>query len=121
MKSLKTAMNKLRNRRGETMVESLIAVLIASLAMAGLAGMVASSTKMIRDSRTRLEAYYSANNAVAEQKVSAAADEGSFGFKEVFANGTSQAIVLTDEDEARLSVHYYLNDTVATQVVSFGK
>ena len=50
---------KLKNRAGETLSEVLIALLIAALALTILANMISASSKMILDSRRRLENYYS--------------------------------------------------------------
>ncbi len=55
---------KLRGARGETIAEVLLSLLIASVAMLLLAGLIASSTRMIKNSREKLEKYYDQNRAL---------------------------------------------------------
>ena len=58
MKRLK---RKLRAGKGEALVETLAALLVAVIALAILVGMIMSSSKLIRDSRTRFDSYYAAD------------------------------------------------------------
>ena len=63
----KAFLKKLRNRAGETLTETLVALLIASLALVMLASMISSTTRIVTQSKTRLETYYKNNNQVAAQ------------------------------------------------------
>ena len=52
---------KLTSTAGESISETLISLLVASLALLMLAGAVSSATGMITKSRTKLEKYYESN------------------------------------------------------------
>ena len=52
---------KLKSRAGETISETLVSLLIASLALVMLAAAMSSATGMITKSRTKLEKYYDEN------------------------------------------------------------
>ncbi|MDO5491496.1 MAG: hypothetical protein Q4F96_03740 [Bacillota bacterium] len=56
---------RIRSRAGETIAETLVALLIAALALTMLAGAVSAASNMIRDSRTALNNYYSKTENVA--------------------------------------------------------
>ena len=53
-----------RNKNGETLIETLAAVLVSSLAMLVLATMILTSSKMTDNSSKQLDKYYAANNTL---------------------------------------------------------
>ena len=53
--------HKLKSRAGETLSETLVAVLISALALTMLAGAITSSANAVEKSRKKLDTYYSAN------------------------------------------------------------
>ena len=55
---------KCKSRRGETLIEALISLLIASLALTMLAGMIFKSKTLIEKSREDMEAYTERINAL---------------------------------------------------------
>ena len=55
---------KLRSRAGESIAETLIAVLVIAVASVLLAGMIAATNNIVRQSRVRMEAYYEKNVAL---------------------------------------------------------
>lgn len=55
------AARRLKSRRGETLVETLIAALIAILSLAALAATSAMAVKINYDASRKLDAYYEAN------------------------------------------------------------
>ena len=55
---MKAIRKKLHSRRGESLTEVLISVLIAALASTLLAGMVSASVRMIQSSSAALQDYY---------------------------------------------------------------
>ena len=61
---MKKILNKLREKRGESISEVLIGLLIAAAAVMLLAGMVNASTVLVQRSRDRMDAYYAQNNAL---------------------------------------------------------
>ena len=56
--------NKVRNTRGETISETLVALLIASLALVMLAGAITAANSIVRKSRDKLDDYYTANEVM---------------------------------------------------------
>ena len=63
MKKLgQSVLKKLRSKAGESISETLVSLLIASLALVMLAGAVSSATGMITRSREKLEKYYDNND-----------------------------------------------------------
>ncbi len=56
---------KLRGNGGETLAETLIALLIASVAILMLTGMLTTSADLIHRSSESFSAYYAANNGLA--------------------------------------------------------
>ncbi len=60
---------KLKSKRGETLVEVLVAVLISALALWMFAGMISTSMRLTNESKNKLDDYYKANASL-EQKES---------------------------------------------------
>ena len=55
---------KLRSKKGETLVETLIAVLICCLALAALSTVMSSAGNMMKTSADKLDAYYVCNESL---------------------------------------------------------
>lgn len=95
---------KLRSNRGETIGETLVALLISALALVMLAGAISSTANMINTSDKKMGVYYSKDAALVEH------------------SGTSTLTVTltgTGVSEER-SVKYDLNDAFNTKpVVSY--
>ncbi len=64
-------LNKLRNYSGESIAETLVAVLIAALALLLLAGPINTATNLITKSKNLLDTYYTANNNLALEETKA--------------------------------------------------
>lgn len=62
MMKLKMIRRKLKNNKGETLVETLVSLLIASFALIMLAGMVNSASKIILSNKDKMIKFYSGNN-----------------------------------------------------------
>jgi len=76
---------KLKSRRGETIAEVLVSLLISAVALVMLASMITVSTNMISKNETRMDTYYRANNELTTNTDSAdgavaAAHEGNVGY-----------------------------------------
>ena len=56
---------KLHSRSGETIAETLIALLISALALVMLAGAISAGTRIILQSENTIQAYYQENNKLA--------------------------------------------------------
>jgi len=94
-------MGKLRNRRGETLTETLCAVLVAALAVALLAGMVSATSRLDRKTAQAAGQLY--------QSVNQAENAGP-------ATGTGEIAVQVAGREVELEVQFYGNKD---QVVSY--
>ena len=100
---------KLRSRAGETLMETLVAVLIASVGLTMLASMITSSARLITKSRSVLKDYYAENNKLEER-----------------AGGTADTLDIaveypdTDIETETVSVSFYINETVgASPVIAY--
>ena len=91
-----------RSRRGETITEVLVALLISALGLVLLAGMIGTATRLITDSRAQTEAYIEAENALAAQSGSGKA--GTVGF-----SLGSTPIRLADGEAAAVPVAFFTN------------
>lgn len=60
---------KLRSRAGESIAETLVSVLIAAVALVMLAGMISTTLRLVEDSSKKIEAYYTANDALTKLSV----------------------------------------------------
>lgn len=76
---MKTILKKVKNRSGETIAETLVALLISSLALVILAGAISASSGIIRKSSNKLNAYYDASNAAIEGMAGASGVNLTFG------------------------------------------
>lgn len=61
---------KLKSTSGESIAETLVAVLIAAFALLMLAGTINSASNLITKSKTKLNAYYEKNNALSAEDTS---------------------------------------------------
>ncbi len=61
-------LNKINSCSGESIAETLVAVLIAALALLLLAGTINTASNMITKSKNLLDTYYTANNNLATEK-----------------------------------------------------
>ena len=100
-KAARRTRKKLKSQAGETLTETLVALLIAALALTMLAGAIASSFGVIQRGREKLDQYYTANEA---------AD----GVVKMSGDGTAGKVTLTDAENqlshGDINVSYYTND-----------
>lgn len=92
-------LTKLRTQAGETISETLVALLVAALALTMLAGAITASAHIITMSRNTLSGYYSAN-------------EEANGVVKLSGSGTSGKTVKLDSDDLTtqsISIEYYQN------------
>lgn len=69
--------NRLLSRKGESISEALVSLLIASLAMLMFVGAVTASTHLIMSAKERMNTYYAERNHLEETMQKNAAGEGS--------------------------------------------
>ncbi len=107
--------SRLRSRKGESLVEVLVAITIGLFAMLMLTTVISVSTKLDKDSREIMGAYYQANNELAGQFSGKALPEGQEATMEK-KNGT---VSLSDgtRTEIDVRVEYYTNGTVGREPV----
>ena len=110
-------MNRIRNnRRGETLVETLVALLIASISMAMLAGMVNSSVRITQMSVKDFEQYYEDSSMLAEKDESE--ETAGTGTVQLTGSGTSGSQYYLGD--AGAEVTYFTNGNAKrTKVYSY--
>jgi len=72
---------KLKSRSGESIAETLVAVLIAAFGLLMLAGTINSASNLITNSKKKLSEYYEANNTLASA-TSTSGTDGSVSINE---------------------------------------
>ena len=111
MNMKKQMLKKLRSKSGESIAETLVAVLIAALALLMLAGTINTASRLITRSKTALDAYYTENNKLSEHSSSN-------------SSGTSTVTVSSGVADGWISctVDLYENDKIgSTPVVAFSR
>ncbi len=105
-------MKKLNSRRGESIAETLVALLLSALALVMLAAAITSSTRVITASREKLKAYYDDN-------------EQSNGVVKMLSAEGSTTISITSSDDLptqSYTVACFVNDEFSqTPVISYKK
>lgn len=99
--SLEKLKRKLHNKTGETIAETLVALLISALALVMLAGAISSTAKVITTSDKKMGEYYSKDAALASQSGT---------------NNMNVSITGAGISEKR-TAKYAKNDAFATKVV----
>lgn len=96
-------MKKLRSRAGETLTETLVALLISALALLMLAGAVTSATRVITRSKDKMTQYYAADAALANRT----------------GTGNTLTVLLSDGslNLEGIQVAYYENDAFPSRPV----
>ena len=111
MNMKKQMLKKLRSNSGESIAETLVAVLIAALALLMLAGTINTASRLITRSKTALDAYYTENNKLSEHSSSN-------------SSGTSTVTVSSGAADGWISctVDLYKNDKIGSApVVAFSR
>ena len=97
---------KINSRAGESISETLVAVLISALALVMLAGAITTASRLVTQSRNRLESYYEANNVMAEMPDS---------------DGVASSVYITESDGSAsfaCEVNLYRNEVFKNKPVS---
>lgn len=95
-------MNKLQSRAGETLAEVLIALLVSTLALMILAGMISSTTNVVKASKQKMDEYYAENRKL-----------------EDFSGGGSATVTITIGTHAvEVPVVYEQNDKMGNRIVT---
>ena len=104
---VKKIMRRLRSFAGESLTETLVAMLIASLAIVMLAGMISSAVRMVASSKQLVAEYTAAENALVEHTGESAAA----GTVTLTENGT--LVALSDSSGTSVAVTCYENSTAS--------
>lgn len=107
---LRKAGNKLRSKRGESIIEVMVAIVIGLFSVLMLGEVISTSAKLDRESRETMSQYYASNNQLA----SAFADNSAAGQAGlVRIKGTGD-----DNTEIKVDVQYFVNDKIGTNKVA---
>lgn len=102
--------NKLKSQTGESITETLVALLISALALTMLAGAVGATERIIQSSEKKMEKYYKANNTAIEQTAQKKGTDGTISLTLTDGSGNSKATVLPGGTEAGITVKYNSNN-----------
>ena len=108
----KRIQKKLRSSMGESIAETLIALLISSLALVMLAGAISTTWNLVNRSDMALKAYYEANNVLEDPETGA-----SWTVSLVTGGEDPKPVQLVKSGEA-LTVSGAVNDTLGNKPVA---
>lgn len=107
---------KLQSRAGESISETLVAMLVAALALTMLAGAITTSRDIIMRTRERLDVYYTAANQLAAHQTG----EIVSGSAAVQIREDASQITFVNENNGVVNVTYYKNQEFEkTPVVAY--
>lgn len=113
-------MKKLRNQSGETIAETLLALLISALALVMLAGAIGTASRVVTTSEKTMQAYYLTNNDLATPGVSSDENHSDKTVKGTATITISK--VLVNETGGSFSIHYAKNPVLSGKpVVAYAK
>ena len=110
----KRILRKVKSRAGETIAEVLVALLISSVALVMLASMIASTTNMVTQSKSKMEAYYAANEEL-EKQISAGNVSFSIRISDEDSSASEPSVNVTIEGLPR-----FKNDVLGKTVYAYG-
>ena len=102
---MKRLLQKLNSRKGESISEVLVALLISALGIVLLAAMISSSVRMIDTGRDKIQSYVEAENRLVERNGAA---DGTGTLTMTDASGYERRLTRTSPVSA--PVVYYAND-----------
>lgn len=117
----KQAGRKLRGRAGESIAETLVALLISALALLMLAGAVSSATNAVLRSKSKMTAYYATDTAMITHGEGSAEGSEESEVPEM-AYKTESGTVTIEQKEGSVSKAYdvtcYINEEFGTTAVT---
>ncbi len=115
MKRLKTLLSsigkKLKGRGGESLTEVLVSVLISAVALTMLASMISASTGMVKQSREKLDDYYTNNNGLVTHTGTPASGFAEFSTESGTVLGYDQVSYLENDESIGHAVIAYWKAT----------
>ena len=112
--------HKLRGRRGESIAEVLIALLVSALGLTLLAGMISYSSNLIKDSRAQTDTFIAEDTRLTVRSDASADGTGKVKVTEK-TEMSDQVISLTDQSGDKIDVSCFVNDTMGGTILSYGK
>lgn len=103
---------KLKSRRGETLSEVLVAVMVGALAIALFTVMLSSAVRIIQKNRTALSDYYAGNNALIRQEAAAQYDVTAHPYTPTGSDRMTVTLegVLGGANDVEVPADYYVHD-----------
>lgn len=102
--------NKLKSKKGETITETLVSVLIAAAAMILFASMITSSQRILQKSESIMNAYYAGETKM-EEAMATGGTTGGTDIKVIIkqANGEQSYGISNKHKDGKISVSYATN------------
>lgn len=100
--------NKLRSKSGESISETLVALLISALALVMLAGAIAAASRIVTKSRTQLKRYYNGNEVLVTTPTQADINK-EYKANEIAVNLGSAYITVKVKNATSSLEHRYVN------------
>jgi hypothetical protein len=100
MSTIKKAIEKVSGSRGETIVETLVSILISSLALLMLATAIGSSVKIIMTSTRHMETFYNGQSAMVADAYTGTGTKGT----------VSLDVPLNKKDGSSIAVNVFQNE-----------
>ncbi len=109
------ASRKWKSRSGESITEVLVALLISAVALVMLASMITASSRLITQSKDRMESYYKNSNSLADHGETGGGTV-STGVVRLTKAGEGESTVTVQEWD---DVNYATNSSVKDPVVAY--
>ena len=105
---MKRLLHKIRSKKGETIAEALVAIVVAALGITALAGGISTAASMITESDESIQYYYSGNNALSFQSNTG----DSAGTVDIVFYGSGPGVPADISGSDSVTVKYYKNRDV---------
>lgn len=115
--AFKRAIARTASQQGETLVETLVSLLIGGLALLMMAVAISAAVNMVSDSGDSMADYYTDSNAIALASSSAGVETASGTVQLV--NSAGNAIDVKAGQAAEQDVTYIVGDAAGKKVVSY--
>lgn len=112
---MKRIVKKIKNNKGESIAETLIALLVSALGIMLLAGMIQTSSKLITNSNDRISKYVEQENAIVEY--SGTPTSGTISLSP--SNNLTAAVKINSEESSSVSVDYYVMEYGGKNIIVF--
>lgn len=110
---------KLKSRRGESLAEVLVAVLVAAIAITMFVGMVSAAIRVTKKNRDALDSYYKRNNLLVQYSDGGGAVAGVTSERGTVTLEGALKKEGVPENVEGVSVTYYINTTGNQQVIVY--